>query len=332
MDGEVYADFVLLWLLCHQSRVEAERPEECWLEKWSHAAAQQGTRALEGLRDGVDPGLAHEDFDPNEWLDVLSCCLISKPVTRRAGMSMLRQRATIVRARPRGVVFGVATAEDLGRVVAVAPGCDLRAVAEDPLDAFGDGFAFVLGLLRRCCGRHRSRLGMAASARRYRWRASGERYSISGARDHVGPRAEREHEFGRDRNGPAGLRRGGDDAIAANLRAEAEVDGFERPNRTVGRVVGDINVDRGPLFDGLKIDQIRQIPDALLLGQFGRLASVMTHGDQQRAEHQADDHRDVTQNAGVHANSFGRCILIAPPAGFAPDRGPVEGPAGRRSR
>ena len=25
MDGEVYADFVLLWLVCHQSRVEAER-------------------------------------------------------------------------------------------------------------------------------------------------------------------------------------------------------------------------------------------------------------------------------------------------------------------
>jgi len=32
MEGEVYADFVLLWILCHQSRVEAEKPEECWLE------------------------------------------------------------------------------------------------------------------------------------------------------------------------------------------------------------------------------------------------------------------------------------------------------------
>jgi hypothetical protein len=45
MNGEVYADFVLLWLLCHQSRVEAERPEECWLEKWSRMAQEQGTRA-----------------------------------------------------------------------------------------------------------------------------------------------------------------------------------------------------------------------------------------------------------------------------------------------
>ena len=58
MDGEVYPDFVLLWLLCHQSRVQAERPEECYLEKWSHAASEQGTRALEGLRNGVEQAIA----------------------------------------------------------------------------------------------------------------------------------------------------------------------------------------------------------------------------------------------------------------------------------
>lgn len=54
MEGQVYSDFVLLWLVCHQSRVEASKPEECWLEKWSKAAAEQGTRALEQLRDGVE--------------------------------------------------------------------------------------------------------------------------------------------------------------------------------------------------------------------------------------------------------------------------------------
>ena len=58
MDGEVYPDFVLLWLLCHESRVEAERPEECHLEKWSRAAAQRGTCALEGLRDGVEKAIS----------------------------------------------------------------------------------------------------------------------------------------------------------------------------------------------------------------------------------------------------------------------------------
>lgn len=58
MEGELYSDFVLLWLLCHQSRVEGERPEECWLEKWSQEAQRQGVRALDGLRTGVERAIA----------------------------------------------------------------------------------------------------------------------------------------------------------------------------------------------------------------------------------------------------------------------------------
>jgi hypothetical protein len=53
MRGELYADFVLLWLLCHESRIEGDKPEECWLERWSQEAQLQGLRALEGLRSGV---------------------------------------------------------------------------------------------------------------------------------------------------------------------------------------------------------------------------------------------------------------------------------------
>lgn len=58
MDGGVYADFVVLWLVCHQSRVEGETPHECWLERWSQEAAVQGTRALEGLRNGVEQAIS----------------------------------------------------------------------------------------------------------------------------------------------------------------------------------------------------------------------------------------------------------------------------------
>lgn len=58
MEGQVYSDFCLLWLLSHQSRVEAERPEECWLEKWSRAAQEQGTRALDQLRGGVEEAIS----------------------------------------------------------------------------------------------------------------------------------------------------------------------------------------------------------------------------------------------------------------------------------
>jgi hypothetical protein len=69
MQGEVYADFALLWLVCHQSRVESlaktcEVSEtsqvfasDCWLERWSRQAQERGTRALDQLRDGVEQAI-----------------------------------------------------------------------------------------------------------------------------------------------------------------------------------------------------------------------------------------------------------------------------------
>lgn len=59
-DGEVFSDFVLLYLLLHQSRVEVSDggiPADCWLEKWRTSAAETGTRALGLLRDGVKDAL-----------------------------------------------------------------------------------------------------------------------------------------------------------------------------------------------------------------------------------------------------------------------------------
>ncbi len=53
MEGEVYSDFALLWLLCHQSRLESDKAADCWLEKWSKLARDQGTRVLNDLRVGV---------------------------------------------------------------------------------------------------------------------------------------------------------------------------------------------------------------------------------------------------------------------------------------
>jgi hypothetical protein len=57
MEGEVYSDFALLWLVAHQSRLEGEQPEGCWLERWSQLAIEQGTRALDRLRDGVEAAI-----------------------------------------------------------------------------------------------------------------------------------------------------------------------------------------------------------------------------------------------------------------------------------
>lgn len=58
--GEVYSDFVLLWMMVHATRFmpsEANRPETCWLEKWTKVAEEQGTRALGDLRGGVEKAL-----------------------------------------------------------------------------------------------------------------------------------------------------------------------------------------------------------------------------------------------------------------------------------
>ncbi len=57
-DGEAYADFALLWLVAHQSRVEGDKPETCWLEQWTTFAAEAGTRALDKLRAGVEAAIS----------------------------------------------------------------------------------------------------------------------------------------------------------------------------------------------------------------------------------------------------------------------------------
>ena len=59
-ENEAYADFRLLWMVCHQSRIEGtakDRPETCWLEAWSKQAQTDGRRALEHLREGVQKAL-----------------------------------------------------------------------------------------------------------------------------------------------------------------------------------------------------------------------------------------------------------------------------------
>ena len=59
--GEVYSDFVLLWLSVHATRFlprDRERPETCRLEEWTQEAERLGTRALGDLRGGVERALA----------------------------------------------------------------------------------------------------------------------------------------------------------------------------------------------------------------------------------------------------------------------------------
>lgn len=61
-DGEVFSDFVVLFLVCHATRFATNdldnpdgtpTPADCWLERWRTHAADTGTRALAGLRPAV---------------------------------------------------------------------------------------------------------------------------------------------------------------------------------------------------------------------------------------------------------------------------------------
>jgi hypothetical protein len=56
---ERYADFAALWLLVHESRfgTPTSTPSECPLESWRTAGREEGTRAREHLRRGVEAAL-----------------------------------------------------------------------------------------------------------------------------------------------------------------------------------------------------------------------------------------------------------------------------------
>ncbi len=53
-EGELFADFALLWSILHRSRFDGDRPADCLLERWTKKAADDGTRALDQLRGGVE--------------------------------------------------------------------------------------------------------------------------------------------------------------------------------------------------------------------------------------------------------------------------------------
>ncbi|HEX9623206.1 MAG TPA: N-6 DNA methylase, partial [Streptosporangiaceae bacterium] len=59
-NGEFFADFVLLYLICHETRFAAYDggPENCLLEQWHKAAAEQDERALDELRKGVQKAIS----------------------------------------------------------------------------------------------------------------------------------------------------------------------------------------------------------------------------------------------------------------------------------
>jgi N-6 DNA Methylase len=61
-DGQLFSDFVLLYLTCHESRFASHAdggPASCYLEQWRTFAADQGERALNLLRNGVQQAISN---------------------------------------------------------------------------------------------------------------------------------------------------------------------------------------------------------------------------------------------------------------------------------
>jgi len=57
-DGDLYSEFFVLWLVCHQSRFEGEKPTQYWLERWKKTAEDKTLRALDDLYPGVKKAIA----------------------------------------------------------------------------------------------------------------------------------------------------------------------------------------------------------------------------------------------------------------------------------
>lgn len=59
METQSYGDFVLLWMLLHYTsmQIKDDKPESCRLEAWARDSRQNGVRALDSLRTGVEAAL-----------------------------------------------------------------------------------------------------------------------------------------------------------------------------------------------------------------------------------------------------------------------------------
>lgn len=88
-----FADFSLLWLLIHASRFGSadQLPQHCALEAWYSASREQGTRAREQLRNGVEEALKSlgQGFLSETANNVLRERLASEKLTRKAYFEQL---------------------------------------------------------------------------------------------------------------------------------------------------------------------------------------------------------------------------------------------------
>lgn len=114
-DGEIFSDFAILFLLCHESRVEADKPHECYLEQWVQAAALNGTRALEQLRFGVEEAIKEigqgflEEANNTTLLDLLRSERLSADEYFRQILRTVYRLLFLLVAEERGLLLPLST-------------------------------------------------------------------------------------------------------------------------------------------------------------------------------------------------------------------------------
>ncbi|MGH4016394.1 MAG: Eco57I restriction-modification methylase domain-containing protein [Pseudonocardiaceae bacterium] len=119
-DGELFGEFLLLWQLCHVSRLEKRggsdaSPADCWLEAWRDEAVDAGTRALRDLSKQVQKALGalgtgflrHRD---NAWLvEALRCGVLSAESYHRALLRLVYRLLFLSVAEDRDVLLDPGT-------------------------------------------------------------------------------------------------------------------------------------------------------------------------------------------------------------------------------
>lgn len=169
---ERYADFAALWLLVHETRFGAKDrpPSDCSLETWRSAGREEGTRAREQLRKGVEEALVAlgDGFVAHPDNSELRASLTSGAVTKDAFFQELLRLVYrvifLLTAEERSVLHAPAASDAARKLYADGYGMRRlrdRSARRNAYDRFGDLWE-AMKIVLRGLSRGEARLGLPA--------------------------------------------------------------------------------------------------------------------------------------------------------------------------
>lgn len=169
---ERFADFAALWLLAHETRFGAKErpPSECALETWRSAGREEGTRAREQLRSGVEDALRAlgEGFLAHGENGAIRAALqtgaLKKEALFQELLRLVYRIIFLLTAEERGVLHDPAASEGAKRLYAEGYGLRRlrdRSARRNAYDRFGDLWE-ACKIVLRGLSRGEARLGLPA--------------------------------------------------------------------------------------------------------------------------------------------------------------------------